>query len=349
MTDFRNHTLGRILTGGAKNIIITGPNGSGKTAILEAVSMLGGDRGMRGASMTDIARFAGSGGFSVFAGLSDETEVAVFYGAGDANRRVRIDSDSASLSELASHLRIIWLTPKEDRLFVDSTSNRRAFFDRLVASFDSVHSGRVARLSKLLSERGFALKRNADDHWLTALEKQIASTAVAVAAARIRYAGELNYFLKNCAVSVTGLIESCILQTNATDAEQQYLTYLSQNRELTGDKMVIDGAHKSDFGVFNQILNLPVSVTSTGQQKAILIDLILAHAKLVRTKTGKTPLILLDEAAAHLDSAARKRMFAELAAADAQVWATGLDPAVFADVADATFVACNDGEIFNIV
>jgi DNA replication and repair protein RecF len=349
LADFRNHASSRISLDGRKNIVIVGPNGSGKTAVLEAVSMLSGMRGLRGASMTDIARFDASGGFSVFANLADDTDVSVSYISGDVNRRARIDGDNAPLSDLASRLRIVWLTPKEDRLFLDSASERRAFFDHLVASFDGAHAGRVARLSKLLSERGFALKSRADAKWLDALDTQLAGTAVSVAAARIRYAAELNYFLKNCGVSVSGQIETSLLNGAASAAEAAYLEYLSQNRTLSGDKMVIDGAHKSDFGVFNSALKLPAYLTSTGQQKAVLIDLILAHAKLVRDKTGQTPLVLLDEAVAHLDAAARVRVFDELAAADAQVWATGLDASVFEDVKDAAFVTCHEGAISNII
>ncbi|MDR0741328.1 MAG: hypothetical protein LBF28_00965 [Rickettsiales bacterium] len=348
LTDFRNHSIGRVVTGGRKNIIITGPNGSGKTAILEAVSMLGGDRGLRAAPMTDISRFDGSGGFSVFAGLSDETELAVYFNPDDSNRRACIDSDSATLSDLSGHLRIVWLTPKEDRLFVDSASDRRTFFDRLVASFDSIHAGRVARLSKLLAERGFALKNRADDNWLNVLDVQIAGTAVAIAAARIRYAGEINYFLENCAVSVSGQIETLLLSSTAADVEAVYMKYLAAERGLQGDKMIIDGAHKSDFGMYNCLLKLPASLTSTGQQKAVLVDLMLAHAKLVRAKTGKPPLILLDEAAAHLDANTRERMFKELGAADAQVWATGLEQNMFAEVPDAAFVVCDNGTIYQV-
>ncbi|MDR1337439.1 MAG: AAA family ATPase [Rickettsiales bacterium] len=354
LTDFRNHTASRIVAGAGKNIVITGPNGAGKTAVLEAISMLGGDRGLRGAPMTEIARFAPdfvagrmapAGGFSVFAELADDTEISVCFNPGDSNRRARVDGDNAALSDLSSRLRIVWLTPREDRLFVDSASERRAFFDRLVSSFDHVHSGRVAKLSKLLSERGFALKSGADTDWLAALDVQIARTAVAVAAARIRYAGEINYFFKNCAVSVSGPVESLVLNGTAADAEGTYLNYLAANRELQGDKMLVDGAHKSDFGVYNNALKLPASLTSTGQQKAVLIDLILAHAKLVRARAGKTPLVLLDEAAAHLDAAARARMFDELGKSGAQVWATGLDRDTFAYVPDAIFVACDNGKI----
>ena len=349
LSDFRNHFSSRINTNGRKNVVITGPNGSGKTAILEAVSMLGGERGLRGANMVDIARFDGAGGFSVVANLTNDTDISVFFTPPDSNRRAKIDNDIATLSDLGTHLRIVWLTPREDRLFMDSASDRRAFFDRLVASFDAPHTGRVARLTKLLSERAFALKSAADDKWLFALEQQIASTAVAVAAARIRYGGEINYFLTNCAVEINGLLEQALLENTGAGAELAYLEYLSSNRTLVGDKMVIDGAHKSDFGVFNKALNLPVALTSTGQQKTVLLDLILAHAKLVYNKTGCSPLILLDEAAAHLDAAARKRMFQELQNANAQVWATGIEQEIFTDIPDTIFVTCHDGAINNIL
>lgn len=350
LTDFRNHTGTRINTMGRGNIIITGPNGAGKTAILEAVSMLSGDRGMRGADMRDITRFNSSGNFSVFATLSDETDISITFNSGDTNRRARIDGDNAPLSELGKHLRIVWLTPREDRLFVDGASERRTFFDRLTGAFDISHTGRVARLSKLLSERAFALKSGADSHWLNALDTQISGAAVAVATARIQYAGQLNYFLSRCAVSVTGKIEQMLIDgMSAGDTERAYLGYLQNTRELVGDKMILDGPHKSDFGVFNNELLLPAHLTSTGQQKTILLDLILAHAKLIHIKTGCQPLILLDEAAAHLDTNARAKLFAELAQADAQVWATGIDANIFQDVLNAVFVACEDGQINNIL
>lgn len=350
LSDFRNHKMCRIHTRGRRNIIITGPNGAGKTAILEAVSILSGDRGMRGAPMTEIARFGSAGNFAVFANLADDTEISVCFNAGDANRRARVDGDAAPLSDLAGRMRMVWLTPREDRLFVDDTAQRRAFFDRLAAGFDASHGGRVARFSKLLSERAFALKSNRDMRWVDALDAQIGGLAVAIAAARIQYAGELNYFLENCAVSVSGLVEEMLISGRTPgDAERAYREYLSTQRTLTGDKMVIDGVHKSDFGVFNKRLNLPANLTSTGQQKTALIELILAHARLVRTKTGRRPIILLDEAAAHLDAAARAALFSALGASDAQVWATGLDAAAFADTPDAAFVACADGEINNIL
>ncbi|MDR1361088.1 MAG: DNA replication and repair protein RecF [Rickettsiales bacterium] len=335
LTDFRNHEHFRINTNGCRNIAITGPNGSGKTAVLEALSMLGGNSGFRGAPICDMARF-GSSGFSVFAALTDDTEISVSWNSGDANRRARIAGDSAPLSELAAHLRIVWLTPREDRLFVDSTSDRRNFFDRLVAGFDPAHSGRVARLSKLLSERAFALKNGAADAWLAPIESQIAGTAVAVACARVRYAAEINYFLEDAAISVNGMLEE--MQTPAADIEREYANYLAANRELIADKMNIAGAHKSDFAVFSQVHNLPASFLSTGQQKSVLLKLILAHAKLIRARAGKSAIVLIDEADAHLDAVARQKFFDELAATDAQVFATGIDAENFAGIDNAVFV-----------
>ena len=348
--NFRNHASCRVRTYGHHNIIITGPNGAGKTAILEAISMLSGDRGLRSAPMTDIAKFNGDGGFSVTAELNDDSEINVYFMHNDNNRRVRIDGDAATLSDLNGKLRMIWFTPREDRLFVDSAVERRAFFDRLISSFDPLHGGRVVKLSKLLSERAFAIKNGNDSKWLNALDEQIAGTAVAIAASRIQYAGELNYFLNDCAVTVSGEIEKQIIGgTTISETERNYLLYLQNNRELIGDKMILDGPHKSDFGVFNKILNLPASLTSTGQQKTVLLDLILAHAKLIHAKTNRRPIILLDEAAAHLDKDSRKRLFSELGKTDAQVWATGLDADVFLEIPDAIFVTCKNGEISNIV
>lgn len=349
LTDFRNHSACRIKTAGRRNIVITGPNGAGKTAILEAISMLAGDKGMRGAAMNEIARFTGNGGFSVCATLSDDSDVSVYFNSGDTNRHARIDGDNAPLSELGQKLRIVWVSPREDRIFVDAASERRAFFDRMATGFDSAHAGRTSRHAKLLTERAGAIKNYADSNWLDAIDAQIAATAVAIAAARIQYAGEVNYFLHDAAVSVDGMVESMILNSNAADAEREYLKYLKSNRNLVNDKMVIDGVNKSDFGVFNKKLNLPANLTSTGQQKTTLLNLILAHAKLIFTKIGAQPIILLDEAAAHLDKNARMELFEKLGASNAQVWATGLDSNIFDDVPNATFVTCIDGKISNIL
>ena len=350
LTDFRNHKVSRIDVHGAKNIIIIGENGAGKTAILEALSMLSGDRGMRGADMNDIACFTGSGGFSAFCETIHGDSLCVYFNHGDSNRRAKINNDTATLNELGRIMRIVWISPREDRLFVDSSADRRAFFDRLASNFDSNHSGRTAKFSKILTERAFALKNGADSNWISALDDQLAAVAVAVAAARVQYAGEVNYFLKNFSVTVDGYLEKMIISGGAaTMVEREYRNYLAQNRELVGDKMVLDGPHKSDFGMFNNELNLPVRLTSTGQQKSALFDLILAHTNLLHTKTNHDCIVLFDEAAAHLDTATRAKIFSSLDKTHTQVWATGLDKDSFIDVPNAVIVSCHDGKIRSIL
>jgi DNA replication and repair protein RecF len=349
ITNFRNHASSRIKTNGCKNIIITGANGAGKTAILEAISLLSGERGFRGAETQLMARFDGDGGFSVFATTADESDICVFLNSGETNRHAKIDNENSPLSDLAKKIRIVWLTPREDRIFVESASERRAFFDHLVANFEPSHIGRINRLNKLLSERAGAIKSGGDNKWLNAIDEQIAQTAIAVGAGRIRYASEINYFFVNGGVAVDGMVEKLIMENTLIDAEKIYFEYLEQNRNLIGDKMVIDGVHKSDFGVFNKTLNLPAQITSTGQQKSILIDLILAHAKLIHIKTGQTPLILLDEAMAHLDDDARIKIFHDLNESNAQVWATGTNENAFKNIPDCLFVTCQNGQISIIV
>ena len=350
LTDFRNHMASRIDVRDAKNIIIIGENGAGKTAILEALSMLSGDRGMRGADMSDIARFGGNGGFSVFGEITTGDCLAVYFTPGDNNRRAKINDENAPLADLGKLLRIVWISPREDRLFVDATADRRAFFDRLASNFDPAHIGRSARFSKLLSERAAALKNGADKYWMDALDDQLAGVAIAVAAGRVQYAGNVNFFLSSCRVSVDGMLEKMIIDgVPAAAAEREYRNYLSQNRELVGDKMVLDGPHKSDFGMFNNELNLPVKLTSTGQQKKALFDLILAHTDLLHNKTKQDSIVLLDEAAAHLDAGTRAKIFKKLNDTHTQVWATGLDKNAFIDVPGAVFVACKNGEISSII
>ena len=374
LTDFRNHAASRIKTDGARNIVITGPNGSGKTSILEAISIMSPGTGLRGASPQDMIRLAmaggpvprsprgpqaiedcmgwakGEGGFGVVAELEDNTEISVAFNISDTYRKIRIDGDSTALSDLSRHLRLVWITPREDRLFADAAADRRAFFDRLVSGFDAAHSGRTARLAKLLSERAFAIKNNANDKWLTPIESQIAATAVSVAAARVLYAGEINYFLSNgaaiYAVSMSGMLEEKLAAgQSAAEAEREYAAYLSQNRELVADKMTILGPHRTDFGMFNERVGMPVAFTSTGQQKAAILALVCAHAKLVRARTGASPVILLDEVAAHLDADARAAFFGELGFADAQIWITGLERSAFEDLEDAKFIGCESGRV----
>ncbi|MCL1892027.1 MAG: AAA family ATPase [Alphaproteobacteria bacterium] len=349
LTNFRNHEFGRINSAGFKNIVITGPNGSGKTAILEAISMLSNNGGLRGAAGAEIARIQGDSSFAVNAELENETNLSVSYSAPDAGRKLRVDGDASPIAAASKFLRLVWLTPKEDRLFAESASDRRAFLDRMAAGFDPVHSGRVARLAKLLSERAFALKSGADATWLNAIESQLAATAASVAAARVAYAAQLNHFLQaetNARIVLSGWFESRLAGgANCVDAEKEYATYLAANRTIIADKMVIDGAHKSDFSMFRSDIDMNAGMMSAGQQKKLLLLLIIANAKLLYARTSTPVVILLDEAVAHLDGDNIRDLFARLDASPAQIWMTGANSDSFNGVNNALIVSCMDGRI----
>lgn len=336
LTNFRNHKILRINTNG-QNVILSGPNGSGKTNVLEALSMLNGGAGLRHAQSADLAAFE-AGEYAVWAVLENGTELSVYWQSGAGHRRAKIDGDSAPLSELSKHIGIVWLTPVEDLLFVGPPSNRRVFLDNLVAGFDGAHTGRVARLHKLLSERAGALKNGRNDEWLALIENNIVSTASAVADARVRFASELNHFFSNGEIALSGMLESRIINgEKAGDFEDFYREYLSLNRLLIADKMNIDGPHRSDFSAKNLALNLNADKTSSGQQKLLMNKLVIANAKLLAARTPDRPLlILLDEADSHLDKSARAELFAELSGTNAQIWMTGTDAETFADVPNKT-------------
>jgi len=384
LSNFRNHALSRINAACAKNVVLFGENGSGKTAVLEAISMFSGNGGLRGATMNEILRLekpprpAGtppqegnrSTTFTVNAELSDETALSISYNAGDSGRKLRIDNDSTPLSAASRAIRILWLTPKEDRLWTESASDRRAFLDRFVAGFDPAHLGRVSRLSKLLSERAFVLKKCAgakdtgeesrrsraaasaqadEGGWLNAIEKQLAETSVAVAAARVAYAAQINYFLEletNARLTISGMLENQLASgALCSDIEKEYLDYLRANREIMNDKMIVDGAHKTDFSIFRNDLCMHAAVLSTGQQKKLLMLFIIANAKLLNAKTNAKILLLLDEAAAHLDESSLHDLFERLAGTDVQVWWSGVSRDAFSNLKNALFVSCKDGQV----
>jgi DNA replication and repair protein RecF len=329
LTNFRNHETLRIRAAGG--VALSGPNGAGKTNALEAISLLSGSPGLRRAASADLARF-GANEYAVAALLAGGTEVCVYW-AGAGHRRAKINGCFTPLSDLAGVLGIVWLTPAEDLLFASAPSHRRAFLDNLVSGFDARHAARAARLSKLLAERAYALKNGSDGLWLDQIENNIALTASAVADARVRYASELNHFFAAGEIMLSGMLEQKIMNgEKAGDFEDFYRKYLSENRFLSADKMTIDGPHRSDFAAMNRALSLPADKTSSGQMKLILIELVIANARLLNQKNPDKPLlILLDEADSHLDESARARLFGELGKVGAQIWLTGTNSSAFAD------------------
>ncbi|MDR0449184.1 MAG: AAA family ATPase [Rickettsiales bacterium] len=352
LTNFRNHKSTRIKTMGAKHIVLFGANGSGKTNIIEAISLLAPGAGLRRAELSDFQTFESGAGFGVHAEL-ESGDTAATAAAIDAPRRaIKINGQDSSLAELLKIIKPVWITPREDGLFYGGASDRRAFFDHLIAGFSPSHAGRVSRLAKLTAERAAALRGGAEDGWLSAIEENLMQTASSVAAERVKYCAELNHFFgaesgfgKN-ALAPSGWLEDRIAAGEPiSKIETDYARYLSENRILVADRQIMDGPHKSDFKVLSVDMNRPAHLCSTGQQKMILLSLALSHARLIAAIFGAAPVILLDEVAAHLDKDTRAKLLAEFAKIEAQIWMTGTSASSFGGLPGAAFIEIGNGRV----
>jgi DNA replication and repair protein RecF len=350
LTHFRNYRAAGLETR-ADMVALVGPNGAGKTNCLEAISFLSPGRGLRRATLEDVADNQGDGSWAVSAEVEGALGLATLgtgieapRGDTAAGRRCRIDRESvSSAAAFGDHLRMVWLTPAMDGLFMGAASERRRFFDRLVLAVDSQHSGRVSALERSLRSRNRLLEvRNFDDHWCDAIERETAELAVAVAAMRGQTALKLAAMLRergqtsafpSAAIALDGWMENALLSEPATAVEDRYRQVLrdSRARDAAAGR-TLDGPHLTDLQVIYAPKNMPARDASTGEQKALLIGLILAHAALVAETTGIIPLLLLDEIVAHLDPGRRNALFGELAKLGAQVWLTGADPAAFGEI-----------------
>jgi len=360
LTHFRNYRAASLETRGDV-VVLVGPNGAGKTNCLEAISFLSPGRGLRRATLEDVADNQGDGSWAVSAEVEGALGLATLgtgidapSGEGPANgRRCRIDREPvSSATAFGDHLRMVWLTPAMDGLFLAAASERRRFFDRLVLAIDSEHSSRVAALDRSLRSRNRLLEvRNYDDHWCDAIERETAELAVAVAAMRGQTATKLAAMLRgrgkasafpSARIMLDGWMENALLAEPATSVEDHYRQILrdSRARDAAAGR-TLEGPHLTDLQVIFAPKNMPAREASTGEQKALLIGLVLAHANLVAEMTGITPLLLLDEVVAHLDPGRRAALFFELTKLGAQVWMTGADPAAFADIGPT-------GEIFAV-
>src|ERR1700744_3118773 len=339
---------------------LVGANGAGKTNWLEAISFLSPGRGLRRATLEDVADNQGDGAWAVSAEVEGALGLATLgtgieapRGEMSASRRCRIDREPvASATAFGDHLRMVWLTPAMDGLFMGAASERRRFFDRLVLAIDSEHSSRVSALDRSLRSRNRLLEvRNFDDHWCDAIERETAELAVAVAAMRGQTLTRLSAMLRargadsafpSAQIMLDGGMENALMREPATAVEDRYREILRQGRARDAAAgRTLDGPHLTDLQVIYAPKHMPARDASTGEQKALLIGLVLAHANLVAEMTGIIPLLLLDEVVAHLDPARRKALFAELATLGSQVWMTGADPAAFADIGAK-------GEIFEV-
>jgi len=348
-------------------VVLTGANGAGKTNILEALSFLVPGRGLRGARLGEVSRrqpgapAAAAGNWAVASRIetpNGPVDVGTGRDGGDGGqpqkrerRAVHIDGQTArSQSALADVLSAQWLTPQMDRLFQEGPSARRRFLDRLVFGYDPAHAGRVQAYEHALRERARLLRhgqphsgRPADPEWLAALEDTMASKGVAVAAARLDMAARLDEMaapgaagFPGAAVAVIGDVEIWLAEGPALDAEDRLRRALTAARGQDAEQgSAAVGPHKSDLVVTHMGHGQDASLCSTGEQKALLIALILANARLQAASRGTLPVLLLDEIAAHLDSRRREALFGEILDLGVQAWMTGTDAGIFAPLGGA--------------
>jgi DNA replication and repair protein RecF len=359
LTNFRSYRAAQIELG-IGPVVLTGPNGAGKTNLIEAISFLTPGRGLRRATLNEVAFTEGDGSWAVSA-EAEGTLGLVTLGTGieapasdeaAVLRKCRIDREPvASATSFADHLRVIWLVPAMDALFNGPASERRRFLDRLVLAVDAEHMSRVNALERALRSRNRLLEdARPDSHWLDAIEHETAELAVAVAALRAETVARLQGALAArrgsafpaAEIAVDGWMERLLPDQPAIEVEDRYRARLKENRARDAAAgRTLDGPHLTDLAVRYAPKDILAADASTGEQKALLIGLILAHAGLLTEMSGFAPVLLLDEVVAHLDPARRAALYGEIDTLGAQVWMTGADPAAFADVGPS-------GEIFSV-
>ena len=353
LTNFRSYHAAQIDIG-AQMVVLVGPNGAGKTNMIEAISFLAPGRGLRRATLDDVAFAEGDGSWAVSADVEGALGLATLGTgieppAGDivqTSRKCRIDREPAtSAAAFADHVRVVWLVPAMDQLFNGPASERRRFLDRLVLAVDSDHMTRVNALERALRSRNRLLEDpRADPHWLDAIEHETAELAVAVTALRAETARRLAARLlarRDSAspfpvaeIVLNGWMENLVALHPAVEVEDRYRAVLKQNRARDAAAgRTLDGPHLTDLAVTFASKGIAADDASTGEQKALLIGLVLAHAGLIAEMSGFAPVLLLDEVVAHLDPLRRAALYAELNELGAQVWITGADAAAFSEIA----------------
>ena len=353
LNNFRSYHTAQVWLERPGPVVLTGANGAGKTNLIEAISLLAPGRGLRRATMEELAFSEGDGAWAISAEIEGMLGLATLGTgidppAGEESiptRKCRIDRESVgSATAFADHLRVVWLTPAMDPLFNGPASERRRFLDRLVLAVDAQHSSRVAALERSLRSRNRLLEDSpGDSHWLDAVEHETAEVAVAVAAGRAETAKRLSAALEasrdtarefpQAQITLQGWMEQLLPDHSAVEIEDRYRSLLKDNRARDAAAgRTLDGPHLSDLVVSHASKNIPAADASTGEQKALLIRLVLAHASLIKQMTGFAPLLLLDEVIAHLDPSRRAALYDALSLLGAQVWMTGADPAAFGDI-----------------
>ena len=363
LTDFRNYRQLR-LDCGPEPVVLVGANGAGKTNLIEALSFLAPGRGLRRARLDEVARRPEASSWAVAATIdTPEGRLAIGTGlepprgeGGVPRRVVRIDGRPASSqTALGLHVAAVWLTPQLDRLFLDGAGERRRFVDRLVTALHPEHAGDVAAYENALRQRARLLADgNRDPHWFTVLEDTMARHGVALASNRADTVQRLDAAARlgvgpfpRAALAMTGEVDRWIAAMAAIDAEDRLRAELAAGRLRDAEaRTTSTGPHRSDLAVRHLDLDLPAAEGSTGQQKALLVSIALAHARLVTLSRGRPPLLLLDEIAAHLDSERRAALFEEVVALGVQSWMTGTDAELFRPLAGrAQVLRVDDGAV----
>ncbi len=379
LTDFRNYTYLRLNTG-LNPIVITGENGTGKTNILEAVSFLTPGRGLRSARLTDIRRISpalvandyvpGNTAWAVSSIVcinDDETEIGTgvessYRDSSEETRTydrriVKINGQkTTSQSDLGKYISAIWLTPQMDRLFRGGSQPRRSFLDRLVYAFDIEHAKRTANFEHLYKEWVQLIKTGkTDNYWLSSIEEEMSAIGVAIAAARREQIARLNTFIKNdpddvfpnVELSLEGTIEQMLDTKPAINVEDYYISSLQKQRNNVLYSDSIDGVNRTDFKVFYKKKRMPAELCSTGEQKSLLISIILAQTKCQTLAKGFPPVLLLDEVVAHLDDAKREALLQKIRDLNIQAWITSTDPDLFVSMRpNSQFFEVSNNQIY---
>lgn len=341
LAPFRNHRASRLDPGRVPFVVLTGPNGAGKTNILEAASLLAIGRGLRGAALSEMAP-AGERAFAIEARLlpdPDLPDLAIRTGTQDSapeRRLLRINGATAPLARLADWARLLWLTPSMDRLFADSPAARRRFLDRLVLALEPGHAAHVSRYEAAMRARNRLLAGDGapDAAWLAALEAQMASHGAELAGARDRTVAALAGAL---AATPDDAFPGPLLALSGNSAADLAARLAAGRAADRAAGRTLAGPHRADLVVHHAGTGRPAATSSTGEQKALLISILLAHAALVGERTARTPLLLLDEAVAHLDPERRQALFDRLARLGGQSWLSGTEPSLFAGLVAARF------------
>ena len=364
LTDFRNYPFLRLNTDLCP-IIITGENGTGKTNILEAVSFLTPGRGLRGARLADIKRirpalvtdeyapteisntswavsanvFKGDESFEIGTAVEKNSKENEDDIRSYERRIVKIDGNKiSSQAELGKYFTAVWYAPQMDRLFRGGSQPRRSFLDRLVYAFDMEHAKRTANFEHLYKEWAQLLKNGSqDNHWLVPLEENMASLGVAIAAARREQIAKLNTFIEHepddvfpsVRLELDGLIEKLLDKMPAVDVEDFYKNKLKEQRRNLLYNDTVDGINRTDFKVYYRKKHMPAELCSTGEQKSLLISIILAQTKCQTLDKGFAPVLLLDEVVAHLDEFKREALLSKIKELELQAWITSTDPYLF--------------------